>query len=156
MRHKIDSILKEVLEKIKPPQEDLEFIDSTLKKFLEDLRKRIKKNKIKAELFVGGSFAKGTVILKDYYDVDVFIRFDKKHKEISKLTKKILRGVKNISIIHGSRDYFRIKKGPNFFIELVPVRKISKPKEAENITDLSYSHVTPFNFNLFPGFLKLS
>ncbi len=138
---KINSILKEVLEKIKPPEEDLNFIDSTLKKFLEDLGKRIKKNKVKAEIFIGGSFAKGTVILKDYYDVDVFIRFDKKHKELSKLTKKILKGIKNISVIHGSRDYFRVKKGPNFFIELVPVRKVSKPKEAENITDLSYSHV---------------
>ena len=138
---KVSSILKEVLEKIKPPEEDLNFIDSTLKKFLEDLRKRIKKNKIKAEIFIGGSFAKGTVILKDYYDVDIFIRFDKKYKELSKLTKKILRGIKNVSMIHGSRDYFRVKKGPNFFIELVPVKKISKPKEAENITDLSYSHV---------------
>ena len=138
---KINSILTEVLEKIKTPKEDLEFIEVNLKEFLKEVRKRIKKNKINAELFVGGSFAKGTVILKDYYDVDIFIRFDKKHKEISKLTQKILKGIKNVSKVHGSRDYFRIKKGPNFFIELVPVKKVSNPKQAENITDLSYSHV---------------
>lgn len=138
---KVSSILKKVLEKIKPPKEDLNFIEDTLKKFLIDLKKRIKQNKINAEIFIGGSFAKETVILKDYYDVDVFIRFDKKHKEISKLTKNLLKGIKNTSIIHGSRDYFRVQKGPNFFIELVPVRKVSKPKESENITDLSYSHV---------------
>ena len=140
---KINSILKGVLEKIKPPKEDLDFIEDSLKKFLEDFKKGIRKNKIKAEIFIGGSFAKETVILKDYYDVDIFVRFDKKYKdsEISKLTKKSLKGIKNVSVIHGSRDYFRIKKGPNFFIELIPVIKVSNPKESDNITDLSYSHV---------------
>jgi len=141
MRKKINLILKEVLEKIKPPKEDLNFIETNLNEFLKEIKKRIKKNKLKAEIFIGGSFAKGTVISKDYYDVDIFMRFDKEYKNISKLTKEILRGIKNVSIIHGSRDYFRIKKGPKFFIELVPVKKISKPSQAENITDLSYSHV---------------
>lgn len=140
---KINSILKEVMEKIKPPEEDLKFIDSAMKDFLGDLKKRIKKNKIKAEIFVGGSFAKGTVILKDYYDADIFIRFDNQHKDksLSGLTQKILHGIKGVEKIHGSRDYFRVRKGKNFVIEIIPVKKISNPKEAENITDLSYSHV---------------
>ena len=47
----------------------------------------------------------------------------------------------NLSIIHGSRDYLRIKISPSFFIEVIPAIKIKNPKEAENITDLSYSHV---------------
>ena len=49
--------------------------------------------------------------------------------------------MKNVSIIHGSRDYFRIKASKDFFFEVIPVKKIKSPKEAENITDLSYSHV---------------
>ena len=47
----------------------------------------------------------------------------------------------NISVVHGSRDYFRLKISPDFFIELIPVKKVKNPKESENITDLSYSHV---------------
>lgn len=139
----VDFVLKEVLKRVEPPKEDLDFIEDALKKLLGDLNKRIKKSKIKTEIFIGGSFAKGTVIKKDYYDVDVFIRFDKKYKsdEISGLMKKILKGIKNVSLIHGSRDYFRIKFAPSFFIELIPVIKVKKPKEAQNITDLSFSHV---------------
>lgn len=50
-----------------------------------------------------------------------------------------------MTVIHGSRDYFRIDYGKNFFIELIPVKKINNPKEYENITDLSYLHVKYIN-----------
>jgi len=75
------------------------------------------------------------------------VRFDKKYenREISNLLEKALRGFKNITKVHGSRDYFRLKISPNFFIELIPVKKIKNLKEAENITDLSYSHVKYIN-----------
>ena len=143
MTKKINSILKEVLEKVKPSKRKLEMIETSLKEFLKKFEKRVKVLKINAEIFVGGSFAKDTMIEKDIYDIDIFIRFDKKYKdnEISNLTEKILKGNKNISLIHGSRDYFRIKIKPKFFIELIPVIKIKSPKEARNVTDLSYAHV---------------
>ena len=140
---KIDSILKEVLKQIEPSKEDLKVIDNSLKEITDKIRQKIKKLRINAEIFIGGSFAKNTVIKKDKYDVDIFIRFDKKHEKqgISKLALEILKGMKNIEIVHGSRDYFVIKISPEFVIELIPVIKISKPEQAENITDLSYSHV---------------
>lgn len=143
MNKDIGSILKEVLERAKPPKEDLKFIEETLDNFLKDLKDRIKKSKIKVEVFVGGSFAKKTVIKKDNYDADVFLRFDKKYpdEELSILTEKILKGVKSVELIHGSRDYFRVMLRKDFFIELVPVKKVSNPRESNNITDLSYSHV---------------
>jgi len=139
----MNSILKEVLKKIEPPKEDLKFIGACIKETLGKIKKNISKDKIKAEVFIGGSFAKDTLIKKDYYDIDVFVRFDKKYKEgeLSNLLEKSLAGIKNVSKIHGSRDYFRIKSGNNLFIELIPVRKILNLKEAENITDMSYSHV---------------
>jgi len=147
---KSDKILKEVLEKSKPSKEDLEYIKDNVKLFSKNIDKNLKKLNIDAEIFVGGSFAKGTVIKKDNYDVDVFIRYNKKYKndEISALTKKILGESKNILVIHGSRDYFRINYGKNFFIELIPVKKIKNPKEYENITDLSYLHVKYINKNI--------
>ena len=147
MTKKINSILSEVLERIESSKEDLKLIDDSLKDFLERIKKKIKSLRINAEVFVGGSFAKGTVIKKDYYDVDVFVRFDKKYQdnEISILTKKILKGFKNVSVIHGSRDYFRVEISHDFFIEVVPVTKVNKTGEARNITDLSYSHVKYIN-----------
>jgi tRNA CCA-adding enzyme len=142
-----ENILKEILEKSNPSEEDLKHIKKNVREFCDKIKKSIKKYKINAEIFVGGSFAKGTVIKKDHYDVDIFIRYDKKYKneEISSITSKILGKSKNILIIHGSRDYFRINYGNNFFIEVIPVKKIRNPKEYENITDLSYLHVKYIN-----------
>jgi tRNA nucleotidyltransferase (CCA-adding enzyme) len=141
------NILKEILERTKPSEEDLKNIKKNVDSFCKDINEKLKKSKIDAEIFVGGSFAKGTVIKKGKYDVDVFIRYNKKYKneELSSLTARILGQSKNISVIHGSRDYFRISYGDNFFIELIPVRKINSPKEYENITDLSYLHVKYIN-----------
>jgi tRNA CCA-adding enzyme len=141
------NLLQEVLEKSKPSEEDLKEISKNAKSFCNHINANLKKFRIKAEIFVGGSFAKGTVIKKDKYDVDVFIRYDKKYKneELSSLTEKLIENFRNTLIIHGSRDYFRINYSDNFFIELIPVRKITKPKDYENITDLSYLHVKYIN-----------
>ncbi|MBT4376143.1 hypothetical protein HOD29_02105 [archaeon] len=143
---KIRFILNEILEKITPEKEDLEFMKNYVKDFKSQTEVKIRKLKIDAEIFVGGSFSKETVMKKDVYDADIFIRFDKKHsKEFSKLMKRIFIGTKNLELIHGSRDYFRVKVKDNFFLELVPVLKVKTPKEAENITDLSYLHVKYLN-----------
>ena len=143
MSSTINDILKEILDKTEPTSEEIDNIQTRLKEFLNDFRKNIKKKKIKAEAFIGGSFAKNTIIKKEHYDIDVFVRFDKKYKEknISAITKQALSRIKNIQEIHGSRDYFRVKVNHSIFIEVIPVLKVSNPKEAENITDLSYFHV---------------
>lgn len=144
---KANSVLNEVLQKIKPDKTEIEFLQKELNKFLIYFKSKSKKLKIDAEIFVGGSFAKGTVMKKGKYDIDLFARFDKKYseKELSILTKKILGKLNNLEEIHGSRDYFRIKIGEKFYFEIVPVVKINNPKEARNITDLSYSHVKYIN-----------
>jgi len=137
-------ILKEVLERIEPSKEDLEEINSIVDSFLDKLNKKLKDSKIEATCFVGGSFAKKTLIKNDFYDIDLFVRFDKKYRdeEISKLTEKILKTfIKNLKVIHGSRDYFRIKIASKIYLEVIPVIKVNNPKDARNITDLSYSHV---------------
>ena len=92
----INSILKEVLGRIKPSKEELQTIDKSLQDFIIRVQKNMKSQKINAEVFVGGSFAKDTMIRKGSYDIDIFIRFDKKHKDISNLTKKLLRNMKNV------------------------------------------------------------
>lgn len=147
MAKKSEAILREVVKKVEPSKEELKKIEIYLKSFVLRLNKKMSSLKIDAEIFIGGSFAKGTLIRKDKYDVDVFLRFDKKYngENISELTKKILREFSDVSVIHGSRDYFKIETGDNFFIELIPVIKINNPKYSDNVTDLSYSHVKYIN-----------
>jgi len=136
---KIKEVLKKQVEKIKLNDKELREIDKKTDEFCGKLRKEIKKRKIKAEVFVGGSLAKKTILKRDKYDIDIFIRFDKKYKdsEISVLLGKVLKGRK----VHGSRDYYQIKIGKVLF-EVIPVIKISKPENARNVTDLSYFHVS--------------
>ncbi len=143
MPKNINSILKEVLEEVTPSKEELKNIKGLVNNFVIKLEEKIKKLKLNAEVFVGGSFAKNTMIKKDHYDIDIFLRFDKKYedKKLSEITAEILKGFKEVSLVHGSRDYFRINVSPFTYIELIPVRKIKNPKDSENITDLSYSHV---------------
>lgn len=144
MKGKAPEVLEKVMEKVIPGKEELAEIAEKCKAFVMHLKKQAKAKKINVEIFVGGSFAKGTIIKKENYDIDIFARFDRKLKEknISELAKKMLAGTKDAQEVHGSRNYFRIKSGKNIFIEVVPVLKVKKPEEAENITDLSSFHVT--------------
>ncbi|MFZ1971001.1 MAG: hypothetical protein WAU65_02375 [Candidatus Nanoarchaeia archaeon] len=150
MKKEIENILKEALLEAKPSEEEIKKIDSYLKEFLAKLRKKLSLLRINAEVFVGGSFAKKTLIKKDKYDVDIFLRFDKKYikEDISGLTLKVLNSLKlenQINRVHGSRDYFQINIEPWLYFEIVPVMKVTNPKDAENITDLSYYHVKYMN-----------
>lgn len=144
---KNSSVLKEVLDKIEPPREDKELIEKSVKNFSLLLKKNIMKVKNKPEIFFGGSYAKKTMIKKGKYDIDIFLRYDKSYneREISKITANLLKGIKEVSVIHGSRDYYRVKINDNLFMEVVPVVKVNNPKESKNITDLSYSHVKYIN-----------
>ncbi len=143
MGKNVNLILKEALVKVKPNKEELKQIDLKVKDFLSRLKSKIKAKKINAETFVGGSFAKKTLIKKGTYDIDLFIRYDKKYKdtELSKITYELIKEFPSVSEVHGSRDYFRVKINDKAYIEIVPVKKISKAKDAMNSTDLSYAHV---------------
>jgi len=147
MTKKIDLILKRVLNKVEPSKEETDFIENSVKDFVGKIKKEISKLKEKPQLFVGGSYAKKTLIRKGKYDIDMFLRFGKFYdgKNLSEVTKKLLKKFENVKTVHGSRDYFRIKIREDLFIELVPVKKVSSPKNSENITDLSYSHVNYIN-----------
>jgi len=125
-------------------KEDYNSISKKLKVFTDALKQIISKKKIKADVFIGGSFAKKTVVKRNELEIDIFIRFFESEKDISIILEKIANELKNkykkIEKIHGSRDYFRIKEDKLTY-EIIPVRKIRNANEAENITDLSYFHV---------------
>ena len=132
---KIQLILKKQLEAVKPNESEITRINLVGKEFTKSLRKKLKKKNIKADVFIGGSLAKNTLVKKDSYDIDVFVRFNQENK-IPKL-KEIFPKAKKI---HGSRDYYQINI-KDIIIEVIPVLKISKPENSVNVTDLSYFHV---------------
>ncbi len=144
----IKRVLKEQIPLVKPSDKDVRELKKLSKKFIEELNSVLRDSHIDAEAFVGGSFAKGTLVKKDKYDVDVFVRFDWRYDDISNLLEKPAKKVSkkfNLELerMHGSRDYFRakLKNKPSYF-ELVPVTKIKKIHEERNVTDLSYFHVS--------------
>jgi len=148
---KINSVLGEVSKSIEPDLEEVKKINRLLREIEKGINQSLKSKKIIADLFVGGSFAKKTLIKKEEYDIDIFLRFDKKHKSknISDLTESVLKAKNKksfkLSRIHGSRDYFKLRIDKGLFFEIIPVLKVKNPSEAENITDLSYSHVRYIN-----------
>lgn len=107
----------------------------------------------KASAFVGGSYAKGTLIKSTLYDIDVLLRCDahllNDYGTFESLVYEVCEseGLK-YERVHGSRDYFRIMYSENIVLELIPVLTIKKPQEAGNVTDLSYSHVAYVNKEL--------
>ena len=141
---KVNQVLKQQIEIVKPDSQTIKQINSSTDDFIIYLKKKLKSKKIKADVFIGGSLAKNTIVKKDKYDVDIFIRFDEKYdnKEISRILGKALG--KDFKKVHGSRDYYQQLVG-GVIMEIVPVLKIKKQQQAQNITDLSYFHVAYIN-----------
>ncbi|MBI2134333.1 CCA tRNA nucleotidyltransferase [Candidatus Woesearchaeota archaeon] len=127
---------KKITESLRPAKEE--------EREANDAIKAVQKIRISgAQIFPGGSFAKGTRIT-GMHDVDLFAAFDYKkykgRKDISDiLEKKLSKEGLKFRRIHGSRDYFEIKKG-KLKIELVPILGIKNAEKSENITDISPLH----------------
>jgi len=131
----IKNILTKELEMISVPDTEV----SKLKSISSDFIKSLKEAGLKA--FVGGSLAKGTLVVKDKQDIDVFVVFDYSEDTLKLegvLKKMTLPG--ELKKVHGSRDYFHIICD-DVLLEIIPVVKNSDPELAENVTDVSLSHV---------------
>jgi tRNA nucleotidyltransferase (CCA-adding enzyme) len=133
MIHVLESIRKTL-----PSKKEEEAIGKKVDAFVRELERRIAREGIDAEVFVGGAWAKGTWLRGT--DIDVFLRF-RKEKDIG-MVPRILKGLK-YATIHGSRDYFQVG-----MFEIVPILKISKPEQAKNVTDISPFHVDYVKKNL--------
>jgi len=132
----IHSLLEEAKDLLRPDLQEL----ASLTEFIHQLEELIKKTGIEADCITGGSVGKGTYIKGDF-DVDIFVRFDKKYasEDLSMLLAKILQPLKP-ELIHGSRDYFQIRK--KLLFEIIPVLKVNRYTDAKNVTDMSPLHVT--------------
>jgi len=135
--------MKAVLQKIKPSKEEEKRFVTATASFLKSLNAALK---TEAKAILGGSGAKGTW-LSGSYDVDVFVAFDhnkyvNKSAELSGFLEKVLKKAfpkVKIDRLHGSRDYFQLSYRGLMF-EAVPILKITKAEQAQNITDISPLH----------------
>ncbi len=142
MNKEIKKIISEVIEEIKPPSNSLDKANE----FIRELNFLLSENKIDANAVLGGSMAKNTH-LKNDYDADVFVKFNKKYKgdDISSILEKALKKKYLLERVKGSRDYFHIKK--EFLFEVVPVLDVESINDAENVIDMSPMHVNYFKNN---------
>lgn len=140
------SIFNQQKQDLKPTKEELAELSHDLKMVSALLRTSLRRERVIGNVFVGGSFAKKTLIKKTPRDVDLFIRL----KKIDSGTMaRLERAVQNVSRasgyalkkVHGSRDYFQLSRALNLF-EIIPVLAITRPAQAQNVTDLSYFHVS--------------
>ncbi|MBN2052910.1 CCA tRNA nucleotidyltransferase [Candidatus Woesearchaeota archaeon] len=135
-------LFEKVISRIKPEQESFIEADETI----AEINAILKKRNINAVCMAGGSYAKGT-ILKNDFDIDLFVRFDysfkvkeqDKEKGISQLLGKALEPLKP-TLVHGSRDYYQLRRKKLLF-EIIPVLMIEDYKQAVNVTDMSPLHV---------------
>lgn len=125
-----EKILNQVLKEISLSKAE----EAELKKIATDFTKKIPNSSI------GGSLAKGTLIKKKEQDIDIFVSFNTE-EETKNLGKILAKKAFKTKKLHGSRDYFQIKKKNNTYLEVVPVVQVKNLKDVENVTDFSLSHV---------------
>jgi len=109
-------MIQEVLKEIKPDGKQ----EKQVRNIINEVLSKIKIKDAKAIL--GGSGAKGTW-LKNAYDIDIYVKFNSKKyidKDISKILGKTLKKKFRAEKLHGSRDYFQVKK-QGFTIEIVSI-----------------------------------
>jgi tRNA CCA-adding enzyme len=137
-----------------PSKKEYSYLKRETEKFIELMKIELIKSKVDADVFVGGSFAKGTLARSEDYDSDVFIRFGwREGVHLSDLLEKVVKKVakkmgEDYERLHGSRDYFIIRLGGKLTFEIIPVLRAKNIKMAGNVTDLSYFHVNYVKRNL--------
>jgi tRNA nucleotidyltransferase (CCA-adding enzyme) len=133
-------ILQWVLRENKLSKKESTTLSKRIEGFVSEIGTELARRGIAAEVMLGGSAAKGTIIKGDF-DCDLFVRFDYKYQgqDLSGLLSKAIARWKP-ERLHGSRDYFQITHHKLTF-ELVPVLKIEHAALADNVTDMSPLHV---------------
>ncbi len=137
---RLKKIVKKIKQKSKPTASEVKKVNQVINFSKKEIQKEIDKRNIDAKIMLGGSVAKNTWT-RNQHDIDFFVRFDKKCKNIDTTLKKIVKSVfKKVEVLHGSRDYCKTKyKG--YDLEFVPVLKIKNASEAKNSMDASLFHV---------------
>lgn len=140
-------LLQEQNLRLRPSDDELKRLKKRVSRIVAALRAALRTSAQPGRVFVGGSFAKGTLVKREQYDIDIFVRFPLINEGTVRVLEKCVRTVGaheglEVTRIHGSRDYFQLRTDDTTVVfEIIPVRAIRVPSQAENVTDLSYFHV---------------
>jgi len=148
---KFDEILQNVSSKLKGSDK----YDDIISKTVSDIQRSAQNIGIEVDVFIGGSYAKGTYI-GESFDVDIFVRFydDSEIPKLDYILKPVSEKLNSkLDRIHGSRDYFQIKYDTIIF-ELIPVKYIEDISDAGHIMDYSPFHVKWIKEELSKKFLS--
>ena len=143
--NELTNILNKVLAEVKLSKENHEKILSIVHEIIEKIYEELSSRsyiKSRNDLFIGGSFSRNTV-LKDDFDIDIFIRFAPQYdiKELSnvviEVSKKIF-GEDAINLRYAEHPYVEAKYGELSF-NIVPSYKVDPPNWLSAV-DRSYFH----------------
>lgn len=149
---KMDEILSDVLEEIKPTEEDRKRLEDTSDRLLKRIRKEVSDLGYTAEPMIVGSSARGTWI-KDEKDIDIFLLFpeDLPREELEERGLEIGR---NVSEDKGTEQYaehpYIRAKIDDFDIDVVPCYDIDDPSDIQSAVDRSPHHQDYVKENLNP------
>lgn len=143
----LKAILSAERARLVPSQKELAALADSVRSCVRFLKKAVKNYDARAQVFIGGSYAKKTLLRKTPYEADIFIRFSPQLENQSEILEKMVKKLTSsfswtYTRHHGSRDYFKVRPiQESLILELIPVTRIRSPRDEKNVTDLSYFHV---------------
>ena len=87
----IGKILRDERLRVKPSKEELKILKRDVDGIVSLLELEIKKQGVNADVFIGGSFAKQTIVRNDTYEIDIFVRFDRKYDDLTGALEKVVK-----------------------------------------------------------------
>ena len=129
------AVLAEAKKLVTPSKGEEKGVKEIVEDTIKAVNKAVRKSRVDAELIVGGSVGKGSW-LPGIHDFDFFLLFDydkyaSKSEDLSNIAERVMsKAFVKYERVHGSRDYFQIKKGKKI-IEIIPVLKLKKIQEKE-------------------------
>jgi len=139
------TVINHVLPGIAPSFSERSRLNSLVVRVRSLVNKSLVHMGIRAEVVVGGSFARGT-FLGSAHDIDFFVRFSNE-SEMKSFPKVILHAFPDAREVKGSRSYYKVDFN-GFELEFIPTLLISDPVEAENSMDASFFHIDYVNARL--------
>ncbi len=146
MEMDIENILKEVLKNIKPSKEEMERLQKMANTIIKEIWNIVKENNYPVlDVLLVGSSARNTN-LKDDYDIDIFILFDKKVSEDELEEIGIMIGVTTIKRLNGSYEInyashpYVKGKVDRYDVDIVPCYKINFGEKIISAVDRTPLH----------------
>lgn len=138
----MEKLLQEVLNKIKPEEEDREKLENVVNRLMDRAEKIIKKRDINVKTKLVGSAARGTW-LKGEKDIDLFILFPEKYPrdELEDKGLELARRIARDKCIEQFAEHPYLKANiEGFDVDIVPCYDIEDPGKLKSSVDRSPHH----------------